>query len=422
MSDRNPFRRASFRQWYAATTLLAIGTSTTLAVTLLLVDLTKNVALAGVISSLILAVELIAGPIGGGLADIVSRKKILLRALTLALFANAAIVATLFLLPTIQNGGQKWMVWLVIGALVLSAAATGVADPALDASARSLISPGEFPRAMSAEHARSSTLQIVGNPLSGGLYAIAIQIPFVLRLICDMGFVLTLKNIKRSLGPSLNSTGGPPATAPGLRNTRNLFEGYHEAFKFLRGHRVLRRILIAAPLVNLLVFSGTSWTVLHLAAIRMDPFLTGIAAAGFAIGGLLGSSVAPRLTDSIPPGILAIGGLSWMAIAFLLIFMTGDNVVLIFVIAIIAMLPSPSLNGGLFGHVFSETSDDMQGRVMATFSLMGGLSSVIAPALAGLAVKYGLDLSLAIASFSVGVIGVLVLATSEDVRRMPLLS
>lgn len=307
----------------------------------------------------------------------------------------------------------------VVVSLVVSAGAAGIADPVIDASARSLIEPAEFPRAMSAEQARSSTLQILGSPASGSLYALAPSAPFLLRVLCDLGFVMTLGRIRQDLGPGPEKVGSPEAKTPMREVTSRALLGYRQAFTFLGRHRALRRVLVSAPLVNLMVFSGTSWTVLHLTAAGVDPLTTGIASAGFAVGGLLGSAAAPALTDRVAPGILAIMGLTWMTAAFAVLFLCEGHPWLIFATAVVAMFPSPALNGGLFGHVFGETPADMQGRVMATFGLVGGLAAVLAPPLAGIAVQGGHHAALGAITCGIGVLGVLVLVTSTSVRGMP---
>ncbi|SNV23695.1 H+ Antiporter protein [Dermatophilus congolensis] len=409
----NPFLKKSFRQWYSATTLLAISTSTTIAVTLLLVDITKNTAIAGMLSGLILFIQLCIGPIGGGLADVTDRRTLLRRALMTALAANLTTVISLLLFFTYEELHGGWLSFLVVFSLIVSGAAAGIADPSIDASARSLITPAEFPRAMSAEQARSSTLHIVGSPASGAMYSTFPALPFILRIVCDAGFLLTLQRIKRGLGPT-----GTEALDSKLKILLKSLSGYKESFAFIQSKEALRRIQVAAPLINLMVFSGTSWAVLNMSHSGAGGLISGITVSGFAIGALLGSSITPFLTDRFTPGILAIAGLSWMTIIFALLFIYGGNPWALFVLAVLGMAPSPALNGGLFGHVFAETPGDMQGRVMATFSLVAGLSAVVAPVFSGWAVQEDLNVLLGFATCSVGIVGILILASSSAVRNM----
>lgn len=128
----SPFRRPAYRQWYLASTLLAISTSTTLAVTLTLVDVTGDTATAGVISGLIIAAELLVGMLSGGLADVISRRHLLYRALTAALIANTLLAFLLAALALTDSTGQAWITGAVVVSLVVSAGAAGIADPVID--------------------------------------------------------------------------------------------------------------------------------------------------------------------------------------------------------------------------------------------------------------------------------------------------
>lgn len=107
-----------------------------------------------------------------------------------------------------------------------------------------------------------------------------------------------------------------------------------------------------------------------------------------------------------------------MTVCFTVLFLSDGRPWALFLAAVAGMLPSPPLNAGLFGHVFLETPHDMQGRVMSTFGLVGGLSSVMAPVAVGAAVQANLDSGLGLATCAVGLIGVVTLASSRAVRSM----
>ncbi|MBO3142995.1 hypothetical protein [Dermatophilus congolensis] len=100
-----------------------------------------------------------------------------------------------------------------------------------------------------------------------------------------------------------------------------------------------------------------------------------------------------------------------------LVYLWGNPWTLFFLV-ILGMAPSLALNGSLFGHVFTETPGDMQGRVMATFSLAAGLAAVVAPVFSGWAVQEDLNVLLGFATCSVGLIGILILASSSAVRNI----
>lgn len=426
MISKNPFDRPSFRRWFTATSLLALSTSTTLAVTLAAVDATGSVATAGIITGCVTALALVLGLLGGVLSDFHSRRYLLKVAVLVSALSDLCLVVLLCILVFTPHQAAPWLGALVVAALLVSSAGTGLADPVLDSSVKMIISPPEFPRAMSAAHARSSTLSIMGSPLTGGLYGALPPLPFVLRLLCNLGFIAALRNIHDDLGPKPSgqtpggdSSEGPETSAKRRSGAAWALRGYREAWAFLNRDQALQRILLSAPLVNIMVFSGTTWVVLYLTSRGTSALVTGVVVAGFAVGGIIGSALTPALTDRVASGWLAICGLGAMTLTFAALFLVPRDPWFLFAIAVVCMIPSPALNGGLFGYVFAKTPSDMQGRVMAVFGVVGGSASVLAPMAAGLAVGNGLTLLLASAACLVGVIGVVLLWSSKAVRNMP---
>ncbi|MDO4918292.1 hypothetical protein [Kocuria sp.] len=416
VNARSPFRHPSYRRWFGATTFLTVSSSTNLAVSLAVIDATGDVAVAGVAAGCLTALELVAGIVGGGLADLRSRRSLLNRAVLVLCAADVALAA-LLVAVTLAGAGPSWGLAVTLVTLTaVASGASGLADPALDGSLKTLIAPVEYPRAMSAAHARSATLSIIGSPASGALYGVLPALPFVLRCVCDAGFLVSLRAITADLGPP--STPGTDARRRAL--PRQILSGYRESLRHLASEAALLRVLISAPLVNLMVFTATTWTVFSLRAEGVPAFQIGLVTAGFAGGGILGSTVTPVITDHLPAGWTAILGLGFMVLAFGAFFALPHRPVLMFVIAVVCMLPSPALNGGLFGYVFARTASGMQGRVLATFGLVGGLASVVAPVLSGAAVSAGLSTVLGLGVCLVGLLGVLLLATSRAVRTMRL--
>lgn len=82
------------------------------------------------------------------------------------------------------------------------------------------------------------------------------------------------------------------------------------------------------------------------------------------------------------------------------------------------MIPSPALNAALFTHVFEVTPSELQGRVMATFMLVAGCASAVAPVIAGIAVAHSDSYWLTPLTVAVSGTGVILLASSRSVRKL----
>lgn len=409
----NPFINKSYKKWFFADSFLAFSTSTILATSLLILDLTKDPAKTGVIAGLINGLGLLAVVFGGGLADIVSRRKLLKNTITISLICNFLIL----LLISYHSFSEKNIDILLIAIflLIMGEISLSFANPSLDGSLKSIITPEQYPRAMSAAEARSSTLSVVGSPFTGWIYSIFSFVPFALRFIFESIFLLLLHSVPENLGPSKKSN----------IESKNIFtliykslHGYKEGIIFLGSQRALIRILICAPLVNIMVFYAMDWTIYSLRVENTPASTIGFITSGFAIGGILGSLITPFMTDRFSPGWLAIGGLGIMTIFFCIYLFIDHSNISMFLTAAVCMLLSPSLNAGLFSYVFKVTDDNLQGRVIATFTLVAGLANVLAPLAAGWAVGNQLTTPVGIGVCSLGALGVMLLASSTEVRSI----
>ncbi len=410
----NPFHRKSYRKWFLADTFLEVSLSTTLATSLLIIDATKSVSSAGIIMGAINALGLIAVVLGGGFADLISRRSILKKTIYISLLSNLTLSIILIFK---ENSPEhiSFLTFAIIILAILAQVSLSFANPALDGALKKIISPEEYPRAMSATQARSSALSIAGSPATGWLYSMFAVFPFALRFICESIFLVSLSRIKENLDASAE-TGKTKIN----KKIVKAIHGYKEGIIFLSSQPALSRILICAPLVNAMVFTATTWTIYYLRDKGVEPSTIGFVSAGFAAGGIVGSSLTPFITDRVKPGILSIYGLGMMVILFAIYFCLPHNPINMFTMAILCMLPSPALNAGLFSYVFRVTPDELQGRTIATFSLVAGLATVITPLASGWAVSTRHSLILGVLVCSLGLLGVTLLASSKEVRGMGL--
>ncbi|MDO4241915.1 MAG: MFS transporter, partial [Microbacteriaceae bacterium] len=311
------------------------------------------------------------------------------------------------------------------GCTILAAGCAEITTPALDGTLKSIITPSQYPRALSAAESREATLSIAGTPATGAFYGLLPALPFLLRSFCQVGFIAALFGIKV---PPKQGVADPGRAEGGLARQQKLktravlaraVRGYGASFRFLYADRALFRVLICAPLVNLMVFSAMIWTVFYLRENGYEPLIIGLVSAGFALGSIVGSVFTPLLSRKIPPGYLAICGLAAMLTCFALLFALPHEPALMGTLAFFAMLPSPPLNAGLFTYVFAATSENMQGRVMATFSLIANVATVFAPVLVGMLLGAN-PLLLGAIVCGTGLLGVILLLFCKEVRELPL--
>lgn len=407
--QRSPFALPAYRYWFIGSTFQALSSGLVLAVTLTLLALTGDPVLAGITLTCLAALEIFASTIGGAFADSFSRRNIILLSTAVALVAHLAVAG--LLLAGVEGLGTVGLV-LVILCFALASLGYGFADPAFDGSLKSIISAEHFPRAMSAAQIRSSTLSIVGNPMAGYLFSLAGFLPFALKFICESIFLYTIKKIRMDLGPGVtgNRVG---STLLGLVGS------YRQAIAYIKTQPAIARILLCAPLLNLMVFGASSWTAIFLANQGEPGTVVGLVLAGFAVGAIVGGFLTPLVTDRFPAGRIALIGLGAMIIFYACYCALAPSPLLMGLAAFFCMLPSPPLNAGLFSHVYVVTPRELQGRVHALFTLVGGLGAVLAPVLAGFAVAQGSGLLLLLLLLLPACLGYFLLLTSREVRQLP---
>lgn len=388
---------------------------------MLLLSLTEDSRISGTIVGIIGGLGIFAGIFGGSIADTINRRQVLKTFVSIAVFCNLLISA--LVLGIDYSGGKSTLfIYLITALLALEAICLYISNPAHDGSLKSIISPSAYPTAMGAAQARESLLSIVGNPLSGLLYGLNHALPFLLRLVCQSLFLFFFRGIRANLGPGRehNTTGDAHTKTLSSQSLAwlNILAGYRESFRFLVSKPAMLRFILCAPLVNFMVVLYTTWSVFYLRINGYSAIVVGLAVSGFAVGGLLGSSLNSFLASRIPPGWLAIYGLGFMTLAFTFFGLFGKTPLLIFIFATLAMIPSPPLNAGIFTYVFSETSTEMQGRVIATFQTVGGISTIVDPFVAGYA-SGGNSTVFLITSCIISLCGVLSILLSKDVRSIP---
>lgn len=409
----SPFHSADFRKWYLAETLLSLGVSTQFAMSLLLIDIAHSLAFAGIVASVLEGVTLLGGLVGGAFADHRARRSMIQRCVVV----NIGTVVVLILMLASHEFGIAMPSGLLLIAVTLVAMlmtiSGALADPALDAALKELIIPEQYPRAASAAEVRNSLIALGSRSVTGALYSLAAVCPFIVRLACDCGFLAAIRGIRRSFDPPLSERQHAPMGLVRMLKT------YREGMKHVFGSPVIRTITLCAPLVNLMVFTGSSWMLFSMRSAGASAFLIGVVTSGFAIGSMTGAFIAPRLTDKTPSGILAMSGLVWMTCMFFLTVMFVERPVLLCVMAAVCMFPSPAIGGAMFAHVFANTPSELQGRTMGLFTLFNGLATIPAPSLAALGVAHHAAPQVAAGVAFLSIVGIAALALTPATRRLP---
>ncbi|MFZ2487684.1 MAG: MFS transporter [Anaerolineae bacterium] len=230
-----------------------------------------GVGLARIIPIMIFAL------IGGTLADVVNRRKLLLITNTIA-----AILAALLALVSFLHRDTVWMVYLLTSA---GAATTAFSGPAFQAIVPNLVPKADLTNAISLNSLVRQLATIVGPALAGAVLAAAnVGWVYAINAVSFVAIVAALLLIRYRSGPAAKDTG---------LGWQAILEGW----RFVRGTRIIWGSML---LDFFATFFSSARNLLPLVAgqvLGMDAGGYGLLASADAVGSLLAGSVISLRRD-----------------------------------------------------------------------------------------------------------------------------
>ena len=361
-------RNRGFRLLWIGQILSDTGTEAALiAYPLLILALTRSPAIAGVVGTAEMAVQLILGLPGGAISDRLDRRLTMIvcdtgRGLVLAL------LAVLVLLHLVT-----WPVVLAVA--VIDGGASVLFNPSASAALPGVVADEQLERAWAATEARTYAAALAGPALGGFLFGLGRAVPFVADAV---SYLVSAGCVSRIRG---KFRADPPRERKAL--WREVIDGLH-----LVWHQpLLRAVVIQAPLINF-AFNGVIFTVT--VALRQHgtpPVVIGLAQAGIGLGGLLGALIAPRVQGRLSlwqlATLVAAAGAALFGVAAVLLPST-----LVALPVALTLVLAPSANAALFAAMLRAAPEDMRGRVNSTVVQAAMGLAALAPLTAGLLVEH----------------------------------
>jgi MFS family permease len=145
--------------------------------------------------------------------------------------------------------------------------------------------------------------QLVGPPAGGFLFALAAWIPLAVDAVSFGASSALVAAIKGRLGPAPPGAGAPGSGRPSLR--AEIAEG----LRWLLAHRLLRALAGMVAVINLVAVACDAILVLFAQELLgLGSVGFGLLLTGSAVGGLLGSLVAPWLSRRLGAAAILLGG------------------------------------------------------------------------------------------------------------------
>ncbi|MFC1403464.1 MULTISPECIES: MFS transporter [Streptacidiphilus] len=305
---------------------------------------------------------LLLGPVAGVFADRWDRRRTMLTADLL----RAAAVALMLL---VHRPDQVWLIYL---ALLGEASLSQFFTPARKALLPVLVGRGpQLGAANSLAALVSGTVQLLGGPLGGALYALVGFAPVVAFdavsylasavLITAIGHRTAAAEPRRRSGTALQRfTGELRAGAARVRSTPGLPVLFTVAAVFFLGNAALTALLV--PYIG---------AVLHAAAGTL-----GWLFAALGVGYLAGAPLSRSVTTRFPPRTVVIGSLAALAAVFAATFNTHDTAWDLFLFTLIGP-PAVCFLVTVDTSIARQTPDHLLGRVSSAYGMAQAAATLV---------------------------------------------
>jgi len=279
-------RNRDFTILWIGQTVSELGTRVSMFVfPLITFAVTGSVLLAGLVGAVELLGLTAALLPAGVLADRVDRRRLL----RVASGSGALLYASLALAALL---GTVTLPHLFVVAL-LSGAAAGVFSPAELSAVRTVVPRDQLPTALSQNQARQHVAGLVGGPVGGVLYGVALFLPFAADAVTYAVSWLSLGRLRTDLSP-----------VPGPR--RPPLADLAEGVRYVARHPLFRTLATWACLTNLTMNALFTVAVLRMIEGGVDPVQIGLVETAAAAAGITGAVLAPWVIDRVPTGWLTI--------------------------------------------------------------------------------------------------------------------
>lgn len=253
---------------------------------LLAITLTDSTVLISAIGAMVMLPWLLFAIPIGVLVDRVDRRFILAGANA----TRSAIVGILALLIATDN---VTIYWLLLASFVI-----GVCEVAADTTAQSLIpqilEEKNFEKGNSRLQISETVIQgFVGAPLSGFIYAIAIALPFFIN---SLGLA-----VAALLALSIPVKYLQDVRVDNAQKEKTKFVADMKfGIKYLYNEKVLRRLVVTTALIGVCYSMGTATMVLFIIEdLKLPQQLFGVILTIQGVGAIVGSLLAPKLSEKI---------------------------------------------------------------------------------------------------------------------------
>lgn len=358
-----PLGRPFWLVWGAGTASYAGDGLVEGALPLLAASLTRDPRVISTVGACLVAGWLLLGLVSGVVVDRADRLGLMwrvdvLRAVLFAVFAALVLSSR-----------------ITIALILLVSFLVGLASPFFDNASSSvlpeLVPDAEIERANSVTQTSIVVMSsLVGPPLGAALFVVSAGAPFLLNaasfalsaLLVAWGAASRRGRVDGGRSPEHAA----PAIVPAASGVRSALR---EGLAFLRAHRVLGVLAVTVGIVNLVVGGIMAILVLYvLEVLRLPEAAYGFLISAFAVGGIVGSLLTPRLVRQVGSASVTRGAVVLFGVVVVVLGLTG-NVVAVVVALVVGGFASLMWNVVTISYRQRVVPRPLLGRVTSVYRM-----------------------------------------------------
>ncbi len=363
------WRNRNYMLLWVGQTISAIGNNiTTIALPLLILDLTNSPSTAGFAEALRATPYLFLSLPVGAFIDAWNRKRVMIICdLGRAAALSSIVIALALHVLTIT---QIYIVAIIGGTLFV------FFDLAEVSSLARVVPKEQLPQASGQNQATFGIATLIGAPLGGAIYSIGQIFPFLGNVIGYTGSAISLMAIKIKFQDERAA-----------KQKSNLLKDIAEGISWLWKQPLIRYMAFLTGSLNL-IESGLFLALIVIArAHGATPVEIGFIGSIVAVGGIIGSIIGAFIQQKFTFGQVIIATL-WIQGAAIALTIVSANFILLGLFAGIAVMMGPIYNVVQFSYRISLIPDQLQGRVNSVFRLLAYGGIPIGEALTGVGLQY----------------------------------
>lgn len=367
-SSTNPlYRNRDFTLFWSSQVLSSVGTrATAIAFPLLVLTVTGSAGRAGLVGFAQTLPFLLCFLPAGAYVDRLDRKRIMLSCEAIRFAAVGSIAVALL--------ADRFNLWHVLIVAFIEGSAMVFFEVAEAAALPHIVPSEQLSTALAQNQARQQAAELSGQPLGGFLFGVSRSVPFVLDALTYGVSFLALTFIRPAFQDQRDTT------------DTSILSDIGHGVTWLWRQRFLRALTGLVAASNFVLSALLLTVIVKVRELGASTTVVGFVLAGFGVGSLLGSLIAPAIQRRFGGRTIVVGSSVFSALTVALLI-PADTALLVAMAFGALAITGPAFNVMVGKYRYGLTPDELQGRVMSASRVVAWGSIPLGAVAGGLALE-----------------------------------